>query len=166
MYTAGKLYLRGVVPSDTIASQIIARGAAIVGPENVIDQYTRIAGAPVPSSAPLYVGDLVLFDSDSAVLRPEYRQLLDLGVVLMNQNPKVTIVIRGHTDSRGSAEHNLELSQKRVAAAIAYFASKGVSVQRLSGEALGEAEPINLDGSGDALQVNRRVEFIIQGLLD
>ena len=166
VYQGGKVYLRGVVPSDAVAKDLATRAGKALGPNNVIDEYSRVPGAAVPPSAPLYVADLVLFESDSARLRPEFVPLLELGVKLMTLFPKVTITVRGHTDSLGTREHNAQLAEARVQAVIDYVAGRGIDASRLVGEAVASAEPTADNDTPAGRQLNRRAEFVITGLLD
>jgi outer membrane protein OmpA-like peptidoglycan-associated protein len=167
VFDHGKVYLRGMVPSVAVAQELIDKAGKVVGPDNVINEYTIDASAPLPKSAPLYVADTVLFDTGSAKVRPEFAGLLDLGVVLLSQNPQVTVTIIGHTDSVGDEQMNLTLSQHRVDAALAYLQAKGIdTATRVTGIAKGEADPVGDNATAEGRRLNRRVEFIIQGLLD
>ena len=167
VFDHGKVYLRGSVPTVAVAQELIDKAGKVVGPENVINEYAIDAAAPLPKSAPLYVADTVLFDTGSAKLRPEFVGLLDLGVVLLTQNPQVTVTIIGHTDSVGDEQMNLTLSQHRIDAALAYLQAKGIdTATRVTGIAKGEAEPVGDNATAEGRRLNRRVEFIIHGLLD
>jgi outer membrane protein OmpA-like peptidoglycan-associated protein len=167
VFDHGKVYLRGVVPTVAVAQELIDKAGKVVGPDNVINEYTIDASAPLPKSAPLYVADTVLFDTGSAQVRTEFAGLLDLGVVLLTQNPQVTVTIIGHTDSVGDEQMNLTLSQHRVDAALAYLQAKGMdTATRVTGVAKGEADPVGDNATAEGRRLNRRVEFIIHGLLD
>jgi OOP family OmpA-OmpF porin len=167
VFDHGKVYLRGMVPTVAVAQELIDKAGKVVGPDNVINESTIDASAPLPKSAPLYVADTVLFDTGSATVRPEFAGLLDLGVVLLTQNPQVTVTIIGHTDSVGDEQANLTLSQLRVDAALAYLQAKGIdTATRVIGIAKGEADPVGDNATAEGRRLNRRVEFFIQGLLD
>jgi outer membrane protein OmpA-like peptidoglycan-associated protein len=166
VFTGGTVYLRGVVPDDATAANIAGKAARIVGADHVIDEYTRVPGAPVPKSAPLYVADLVLFGSDNADIYPGFEQLLNLGVGLLTTFPTITVTIRGHTDNLGSPTYNTELAQRRVNAVIAYLTHRGVDRDRLVGDAVGADQPIGDNDTEQGRQLNRRIEFVIDGLLD
>ena len=127
------------VPDQATADEVRAKAAAVVGEANVIVEYEIVPGTPRPSSAPLYVRDSVLFAAGRARSPTRSRGVLDLGVALMSQNPQVTIDVQGHTDSDGTDESNLELSQERVDAIVDYMVSKGVDPTRLTRQAYGEA---------------------------
>lgn len=71
----------------------------------------------------------------------------------------VKIEIRGHTDSQGSEEYNMELSRKRAEAVYKYLISKGVEKSRLSYKYYGESKPIDTNDTEKGRRNNRRVEF-------
>jgi outer membrane protein OmpA-like peptidoglycan-associated protein len=166
VYDGGKVYLRGVVPNDAVAAEIVRKAGAVLGPENIIDEYSRVPGAPVPRSAPLYIADLVLFQPNSAVIQGPFKSLLDNGALLMRSVPSVVITIRGHTDDVGSEASNLALSQARVDAAKEYLVSVwAIDPGRIRTVALGESEPTGDNTTLVGRALNRRLEFVITGLL-
>jgi outer membrane protein OmpA-like peptidoglycan-associated protein len=166
VYAGGKVYLRGAVPSQAVADELVAKTALVVGQQNVVVEYVVDPRAPLPDSAPLKVADSVLFESGSAVFAPAFHGLVDLGIVLLAQNPAVTIVARGFTDDRGDGEYNLRLSARRLQAIVHYVTSKGVDPARLRTEPYGEAFPIASNATPEGRAANRRIEFEIIGLLD
>ena len=161
----GKVYLLGRVPSQEVADTIVGKATAVMGEGNVVNQYDVDPASTLPSSAPLYVADYVLFGYNSAELAPDFRPLLDLGTALLSQNPAVTITVNGHTDSRGSDQYNLDLSQRRIQAVLDYWAAAGVDTSRVHGVAKGETEPIASNDTDEGRAINRRTEFVIDGLL-
>ena len=100
------------------------------------------------------------FDSNSTVLRPEFdATLLELSRTLKLFNQTYVDVL-AHTDTSGSAEYNLSLSQKRAAAVAAYLGSHGVARARLASRGLGESAPLyNPDLTETQQAANRRVEL-------
>lgn len=165
VFSGGKVYLRGEVPSQEVADVISTRAAAVLGPENVVVEYEINPQAPVPDSAPLYVDDKVLFEVGSDVINPGFTPLLDLGTALMQQTDTVRIAVVAHTDSVGTAEFNQLLSERRAEAVKAYWINAGIAESRVQAIGLGESIPQadNLNSSGRA--ANRRAEFIVQGIL-
>lgn len=93
--------------------------------------------------------------------------MLDRVVDKLNKNPKMKIEISGHTDSKGSPELNMKLSEARAKACVDYIVSKGIDASRLTAKGYGETKPIaknkNDDGSDnpEGRQQNRRTEFKI-----
>jgi outer membrane protein OmpA-like peptidoglycan-associated protein len=164
-FSGGKVYLEGTVPDQATADEVRDKAGAVVGIDNVIVNYEIVAGAPRPPSAPLYVRDSVLFAKNSVDIDSAARGVLDLGVVLMSQNPQITIDIEGHTDADGSDEMNQALSQRRVDVIFDYLMSQGVDPARLTKQAFGESRPIADNTTADGRAKNRRVEFRINNLL-
>ena len=136
-------------------------------------------------SAPVLIEN-IFYDFNKATLRPESKTALDELVVLLNQNPNVTIELSAHTDSRGSEAYNERLSQQRAESVVAYLIAHGIAPDRLSPKGYGESRPKRIKArvaekylflkEGDALtdefinalpeeqqeqchQMNRRTEF-------
>lgn len=161
--SGGVLTLEGSVPTEEISNEIAARAAAILGEENVINDYVIDPDIAFADSGPLVVEDLILFPTSSNQINPAFAPLLDLGTNLMTQFPNVTITVVAHTDAVGPAEQNLALSQTRGDAVAAYWIERGIDPARITVDARGEtALLVPTDG---AEQANRRAEFIITGLL-
>lgn len=105
--------------------------------------------------------NMVNFGFDSSNLTSAAMANLDkLAEVLIN-NPDTNINIYGHTDSKGSDEYNLSLSDIRAAAVKSYLASKGIASSRMIPMGVGEKEPIATNDTDAGRAQNRRVEFAI-----
>jgi OmpA-OmpF porin, OOP family len=159
------VYLRGSVPNREQANRIVAIAGGVVGPQNVFDEYVIDAAATPPDQGPLYVADTVLFETGSDRIRKEFTQILDLGVILMAQNPKLTVDIIGHADSQGNATINSELALARAEAAKAYLVGKGVDSARLVVISKGDSDPAADNSTAEGRAINRRVSFTIKNLL-
>jgi OOP family OmpA-OmpF porin len=124
------------------------------------------AGAKVDKvGCPLEQTLKLLFDFDSAELRPESIEELERLVKFMGDVPFATALIEGHTDSKGTEEYNLKLSDRRAKAVFDYLTSRGVDPARLSSVGYGESKPIapnEIDGKDnpEGRQLNRRVMLI------
>merc|ERR1711991_147756 len=113
----------------------------------------------------------IFFDLNKYTLRDESEKELMRLTKLLNDNPSLKIEISGHTDSRGSAAYNKELSKNRAKAVVDYLVGKGISKDRLEYAGYGEEQPINSDAEisklkrraeiEDAHQEKRRTEFKI-----
>jgi OOP family OmpA-OmpF porin len=103
----------------------------------------------------------VLFQQSTFNLLPESNDELDLVVSFLKVNPKVEILLTGHTDNRGNQEHNQRLSQKRVERVKAYLVSKGINGRRVTGKGFGGVRPIASNDAEETRRLNRRVEFTI-----
>ena len=111
---------------------------------------------------PKSVDLVVQFDLDSAVLKSESRPLLDDLVSAMKNErlANVKFKVEGHTDAQGSEQHNLKLSQGRADSVIVYLTSKGVEIDRLTGEGKGFSELLMPEKPKAA--ENRRVRITTQ----
>ncbi|HTL83408.1 MAG TPA: OmpA family protein [Bacteroidia bacterium] len=86
----------------------------------------------------------VLYGLDSADLRQQSKDSLNYLYELLVENPNLVIEIDAHTDSRGSAEHNRDLSQRRAQACVDYLISKGISKDRLVAKGWGPDAPLKM----------------------
>ncbi len=103
----------------------------------------------------------VLFQQSTSNLLPESHDELDLVVSFLQVNPKVEILLSGHTDNRGNPQQNQKLSQKRVETVKAYLVSKGINAKRITGKGFGGSKPIAANDTEETRRLNRRVEFTI-----
>lgn len=106
------------------------------------------------------------FGLDDAVLTSESKESLNYLIVLLEKNPSVSLELSGFTDSRGSAEYNLHLSQERINAVIDYLIKWDINGDRLVGTGFGETKLLNhcADGvecSESEHAINRRTEIRI-----
>jgi peptidoglycan-associated lipoprotein len=104
---------------------------------------------------------VVNYDFDKADLRPDTRAALDQKIPILNANPALMIRIAGHTDSRGSGEYNLQLGQRRAAAARDYLTARGVAASRVELVSYGEERPLCQTQDEGCWSQNRRAEFEI-----
>ena len=71
----------------------------------------------------------------------------------------VPLVVAGHTDAEGGDAHNLDLSNRRAAAVVAWLVEHGIDAGRLQAEGHGEARPVAANDSAAGRALNRRVEL-------
>lgn len=106
------------------------------------------------------------YDFDKDKIRADARQILDELVRVMRDNPSLKVELKSHTDSRGSASYNLNLSQRRANSVVNYLVDKGISRARLNAKGYGETQLLN-KCSGEVKcsetdhQLNRRTEFVV-----
>jgi outer membrane protein OmpA-like peptidoglycan-associated protein len=103
----------------------------------------------------------VRFDTNKSTLTTSAKANLDKLVPVFNQYPDTNIQIYGYTDSTGTPEYNLTLSEQRAASVKSYLAGKGISSGRFTTTGLGIADPIASNETVDGRSQNRRVEFAI-----
>ncbi len=103
----------------------------------------------------------ILFDPGSFVIKAEsFKTLKDIGR-LFEDDPSLKLSIEGHTDSDGSDEGNLSLSQNRANAVLSYLTAKyGVAAGQLEAKGWGESKPIDTNDSAEGKANNRRVELV------
>lgn len=137
---------------------------------NKMDKQAREIEQALPGAQVERVGEgirLVLgenavrFDTNKSSLTFVAKNNLDKLVPVFNQYPDTNIQIYGYTDSTGSAEYNLTLSEQRAASVRAYLGSKGISSSRFTTTGLGIADPIATNDTPEGRSQNRRVEFAI-----
>lgn len=111
--------------------------------------------------------DNIYFDFDKHNIRVDAAKELDKLVQLLSDNPEIKIELSSHTDSIGSLDYNLELSQRRAESSVNYLIQHGISPDRLVAKGYGENKPIarntNPDGTDNPAgrDKNRRTEFKI-----
>jgi peptidoglycan-associated lipoprotein len=110
----------------------------------------------------------ILYDLNSAVLRPESKDSLNGLIQTLRDNPQITIELMSHTDSRGSAKSNIELSQARAQSVVNYLIEQKIDPSRLGAKGYGETKLLNKCKDGvtcteEEHQRNRRTEFRVTG---
>lgn len=108
------------------------------------------------------IAALIHFDPKSAHIRSDAYPLLNEYVSAL-QSPALrdaVLVIAGHTDSMGSEEANLSLSQERAQAVKDYLIKRGINTNRLIAKGYGEAYPVATNATTVGRELNRRSEFI------
>ena len=102
----------------------------------------------------------ILYDYNKFNIRPDAAVRLDTLVQTLVDNPKISIELSSHTDSRGKDAYNMKLSQQRADAAVAYIVSKGVAKARITAKGYGETLPKVKDAKTEPeFAENRRTEF-------
>jgi len=103
----------------------------------------------------------ILFDFDKTALKDAAKTNVQSLAASLTQYPDTDIKIIGHTDSRGTEQYNMGLSERRAAAVKAYAVSQGVPSSRLVTIGKGFAEPIADNETDAGRAANRRVEIVI-----
>jgi outer membrane protein OmpA-like peptidoglycan-associated protein len=103
----------------------------------------------------------ILFDVNSAKIKGEsYRTLQEIGQLLQDL-PDLRLSIEGHTDSDGSDESNMALSQRRADAVRTYLISTySIAADRLEAKGWGESKPVGTNDTAEGKANNRRVELV------
>jgi outer membrane protein OmpA-like peptidoglycan-associated protein len=104
----------------------------------------------------------IMFDFDSAIIRPESFSILNQVGLTLLANPQLKkIRVEGHTDERGTDAYNLVLSQRRAESVMTYLIGRKVPAERLEAVGYGEGRPLVKGHDERAWSKNRRVEFTI-----
>ncbi len=104
--------------------------------------------------------DNIYYDLDKADIREDAALELDKLVVILRDNPNISIELSSHTDDRASVEYNQDLSQRRAESAVYYILSKGITENRIIAKGYGESQLIIANAkSEEEHQINRRTEF-------
>lgn len=107
----------------------------------------------------------IYFDFDKYDIRSDAATELDKLAVLLQNNPTLRILIGAHTDTNGSEQYNIRLSNNRAKSVVQYLTQKGINPRRLTAIGYGESQPLIYPELSDAdEQANRRAEFRILGL--
>ncbi|MBK6265284.1 PD40 domain-containing protein [Marivirga sp. S37H4] len=102
----------------------------------------------------------IYYDFDSANIRADAALELDKLVTILKDNPPIKIELSSHTDARGEAAYNQELSKRRAQSAVAYIISQGVAPSRITARGYGESQLIIPEASTEEEhETNRRTEF-------
>lgn len=161
----GQIFLEGAVPTAEAGAEIAALAAEILGPDNVFNNYVVDPRASDPNLGNITVEDTINFNTGSTVILPESEGLLNQALALMTIRPSVTVTIVGHTDSRGSDEYNLGLSEERAASVKRWLTDRGIEGSRLTVVGKGESEPIATNETAEGQRLNRRIQFFLENLL-
>jgi hypothetical protein len=115
---------------------------------------------------PFKVGEImqlsnVFYEVDSWQLKKESIAELNNLLTLLSDNMDLIVEIGGYTDSTGSAEHNLILSEKRASSVVTFLVNKGISSDRLRFKGYGNASPLGNNVNDEGRRLNRRTEVKI-----
>jgi outer membrane protein OmpA-like peptidoglycan-associated protein len=103
----------------------------------------------------------ILFGYDRSDLNPSSQDNLDKLVKVLKEYPDTNIEVQGHTDSKGSEDYNMGLSERRASAVSNYLVNRGVAGSRVVTKGYGESAPVADNTSDDGRAQNRRVTFLI-----
>ncbi|RVT75272.1 flagellar motor protein MotB [Flavobacterium sufflavum] len=113
--------------------------------------------------------DPIYFDYDLWYIRKESKPILNRVIELMKKYPDMVVEIGSHTDNRGNAKYNLDLSSKRATSTREYFISQGIPEKRIFAKGYGETVQIikcepSESCTEEQHELNRRSEFVIKNL--
>jgi OOP family OmpA-OmpF porin len=151
--------------ATAVAAPVVAAACTDTDGDGVCDTDdqcpTTPSGARVDSMGCLcHYSMAIEFAFDSAKLSDSDMAQLD-GLVPVLTNPKVSFIggmIEGYTDSMGSEDYNMGLSQRRADSVVKYLSSRGVNLDgRFTAKGYGEADPVASNDTKEGRAQNRRV---------
>jgi outer membrane protein OmpA-like peptidoglycan-associated protein len=104
----------------------------------------------------------VLFASNKATLLPAAQARLNQVAEALMATKERRLTVEGHTDSQGTADYNLDLSQRRAEAVSAYLIARHYPADRIEARGIGNVRPVADNASPEGRANNRRVEIIIE----
>lgn len=120
----------------------------------------RIGLSPVKQGEKMTLYN-VFFETDSWELKEESIIELTRLYELLVANERIIVEIGGHTDSSGSFEHNLALSEQRAGSVRSFLISRGIDSERLQFKGYGETRPVSDNDSEEGRRRNRRTEVTV-----
>ena len=107
------------------------------------------------------------FANNSAEVPEEYVEQIKEVADFMNEYPLTKVVVEGHTDDRGQASYNQQLSERRAQAVAAVLVNRlGIAASRVSSVGKGEEEPIASNDTAEGRAANRRVVGVISATVE
>ncbi len=134
------------------------------GDQSVVETLTK---RPAVSHVTLKKDEIAIkgtihFGTGNAEIKPDGQQLLNEVADVLIKNPQIrTVRVEGHTDNRGGAQKNLELSRARARAVVEYLVKQGLDSARLESEGYGASQPLVPNITPANRTKNRRVTFRI-----
>ncbi len=159
------------VPKIVSGSQLqLPAGASEMSAFGTVEGYSDLdtllaqSGGLKEGTAPVLLPTDLLFDYDSADLRPAALSSLKKLGQLISRNPNVTFTIEGHADSFGTPQYNMVLSKKRALSVKRWLVSSmGLNPERIETKGYGSTQLIvPASGTVEEQQINRRVEIVME----
>ena len=163
-----------VIGKDTKGTLIGTAGGAAVGAAigNIFDRQEKelkdkLQGTGVDvkrtgeGEIKLTAPENITFDTNSYVVKPQFRKTLDSVATVLNTYPDSTIVVSRHTDTTGTDAINNPLSVNRASSVASYLESQGISTSRITSRGYGSKQPIASNATEAGRAQNRRVEIAI-----
>ena len=120
------------------------------------------------SSETAYLADgteikpILYFGFDESALSEKNTAITKYYAEFLMSNPNKTVVLKGHTDERGTPEYNLALAERRASSVERVMMLFGVNAARIENISFGEEQPAAFEHTEGAWELNRRVEIQIQ----
>ncbi len=131
--------------------------------QQLLDQFNQILQTRDTARGLIVNMSDVLFDSGKYTLKPGARERLAKISGIILGHPGLRIEVEGHTDSVGSDEYNMRLSENRAATVRDYLVAEGIPQDNVTSKGFGKIMPVADNGTAAGRQQNRRVELVVSG---
>jgi outer membrane protein OmpA-like peptidoglycan-associated protein len=153
----------GEATAEKLSTEQEARAAAEKRAADAQAALAKLAAVKEePRGMVITLSGSVLFASNRAVLLPEARTRLDQVAEVLLTTRERHLTVEGYTDSQGSVNYNLDLSQRRADAVRSYLVERGYQGDLIQAHGFGKDSPVADNGSAEGRANNRRVEIVIQ----
>ena len=122
---------------------------------------TGVSVTRIGDNITLYMPGNITFATASADLNADFFRVLNGVSEVVSEYEQTLVEVAGHTDSRGSAEYNQALSERRADSVAAYMESQGIMPLRVITVGMGEDMPVADNSTADGQTLNRRVELTL-----
>lgn len=126
------------------------------------ERLARLGAEQTATEVTIRLPGSVLFDFDSAAIRPDAERSLGEVVAVLQAYARRPIRVEGHTDAIASDDYNLKLSQHRAESVKAWLVAHGIESSRMKATGLGKTKPVADNATPEGRQKNRRVEIVIE----
>jgi outer membrane protein OmpA-like peptidoglycan-associated protein len=163
--SAGKLVLRGSMPSQAAIDGALAKARALLGADSVTNEYQLDGRLAEVHSASIAVADVVRFEAGSATPTPESIALVQAVGDLLLRSPDAFVIANSYTDDEGDALRNVGLAKERTDALVTLWTAQGVNPSRVIPASRGTDDPIADNATTEGRAQNRRISLVIHDLL-
>ena len=108
----------------------------------------------------------ITFATNSADINSNFTSVLNSVAIFIEEFNKTLVVVSGHTDSSGSAQHNQKLSENRASSVAQYLRGQKIMNERLEVVGFGEAQPVADNKTTEGREINRRVEITLLPIVE
>ncbi|WEX11635.1 OmpA family protein [Chelativorans sp. AA-79] len=127
-------------------------------------QGTGVSVTRVGDQIVLNMPSNITFATDSSAIQPAFYPTLNSVALVLKKYNQTLVDVYGHTDSTGSYEHNMQLSQRRAAAVADYLVAQGTDGRRFAVIGQGPSQPVASNATPEGRAQNRRVEIRLSPL--
>lgn len=131
--------------------------------QQLLDQFNQILQTRDTARGLIVNMSDVLFDTAKYTLRPGAREKLAKVAGIILGHPGLKLEVEGHTDSVGSDEYNMKLSENRANSVRDYLVAQGINPDNVTARGFGKTMPVADNSTAAGRQQNRRVELVVSG---